>query len=128
MAADAVYPMKIGPCPECKSKQVEDRVHTVPLPYGVAPAQVILSVTETVIHCLDCKSAWTDWRGERARAIVIQRFIGAGPDIAAALVRALKLIDALMPGIKNIAVQNYGEVNDVPLDAHKALMKAGVVQ
>lgn len=44
-------------------------------------------------------------------------------EIGGILHRALKLIDALMPGIRYIALQNYKEVNDVPWDAGKVLEK-----
>jgi len=44
-------------------------------------------------------------------------------ELAGLLRRSLKVIDALMPGVKYIAVQNYKELNDVPVDAERTLEK-----
>lgn len=118
--------MKIGPCPACKGTNLETRRETHPLLYGVEPAQVELTVTEPVIYCLDCQEAWTDWRGENARGIAASRLLNSAPALAAALLRTLKVIDALMPGIGGLALQDHKIINDVPLEAHAALKKAGV--
>jgi hypothetical protein len=50
----------------------------------------------------------------------------AAPDLAEALRDALTLIDALMPGVRYIALQDYKALNDVPLAGRAALAKAGL--
>jgi hypothetical protein len=45
------------------------------------------------------------------------------PTEADTLRRALQLIDALMPGVRHIALQDYALLNDVPLEI-KARLKA----
>jgi hypothetical protein len=51
--------------------------------------------------------------------------ITAAPDLAASVERLLAVIDALMPGVRYISVQNYAELNDAPIAARAALRKAG---
>lgn len=51
----------------------------------------------------------------------------AASDLAAALQHALELIDALMPGVRYIALQDYKMLIDVPLEAKDALRKAGAI-
>lgn len=51
------------------------------------------------------------------------------PDVQAALAdaleRALRVIEALMPGVRFISVQNYAELNEAPIAARAALLLAG---
>lgn len=48
----------------------------------------------------------------------------AAPALLAALEDALRVIEALMPGVKYISVQDYALLNDAPLAARKALAEA----
>lgn len=52
------------------------------------------------------------------------RLIAAAPEMLAALRGAIKVIDALMPGLRYIAVQDYQAVNEVPIALRAALAKA----
>jgi len=54
------------------------------------------------------------------------QLIAAAPDLAAALKRCIQLIDDLMPGVRHIALQDYAILNDAPLEACRALRKAGL--
>lgn len=44
-------------------------------------------------------------------------------ELAEALRRMLAVYEALMPGVRYIAVKNYAELNDAPLAARAALAK-----
>lgn len=46
-------------------------------------------------------------------------------DLADAGERMLKLCEALMPGVRYIALQNYAEANEAPIAMRKALQRAG---
>lgn len=52
------------------------------------------------------------------------RLIAAAPDMLDALKRMLAVYEALMPGLRHIAVRDYAEINDAPLAARKAIAKA----
>lgn len=47
--------------------------------------------------------------------------IRAAEEMKAALRAMLQVQDALMPGVRYIAVQNYAQLNDAPLAARKAI-------
>ncbi len=44
-------------------------------------------------------------------------------EVVELLKRSYALIDAMMPGVKHIALQNYSELNDVPVAIRAALAK-----
>lgn len=48
----------------------------------------------------------------------------AAPELLAALEGALLVVDALMPGVKHIPIQDYALLNDVPLAARKIIAAA----
>ena len=52
------------------------------------------------------------------------RLIAAAPDLLAALQNSLKVIEALMPGVRYISVRDYAALNDVPIAACRAIAKA----
>lgn len=53
------------------------------------------------------------------------KLIAAAPEMAEALKALLKAYNQLMPGLKNIAVEDYANINDAPRLARAALAKAG---
>ncbi len=62
-----------------------------------------------------------EWnRVQRANAALIK----ASPDLLAAMERMVAVCEALMPGVRFIAVKDYGELNDAPIAARKAMAKA----
>ncbi len=69
-----------------------------------------------------CRIATTSDMGPEAHANA--RLIAAAPELLDALKRSLALIEALMPGLRHIAVKDYGEVNMVPIDAARTIAKA----
>jgi len=60
---------------------------------------------------------------ERAKADA--NLAAAAPDLLAAAKLALELIDAMMPGVRYIALQNYALLNEAPLALKAAIAKAG---
>lgn len=50
--------------------------------------------------------------------------IAAAPDLLTAAQAAYKLIDALMPGVRHIALQDYRALNETPIALAKAIAKA----
>jgi hypothetical protein len=52
------------------------------------------------------------------------RLIAAAPELLEACKKQAALIEALMPGLKHIAVQDYALVNDAPMAAEAAIAKA----
>lgn len=48
----------------------------------------------------------------------------AAPDLLSAAKAALKLIDAMMPGVRHIALQDYAALNETPLALRAAIAKA----
>lgn len=68
-----------------------------------------------------------DFDGDGPESInsLCERINCAPPDnllaLAAALERMLKVQEALMPGVRYIAVQDYAELNDAPIAARHAL-------
>lgn len=58
----------------------------------------------------------------RTEAVLVTERMGARiAELEAALQRMLAVYEALMPGVKHIAVQNYAELNDAPLEARRLL-------
>ena len=45
------------------------------------------------------------------------------PELLDALKDAMKLIDALFPGVRHLAIQDYAMLNDVPLKIREVLNK-----
>ena len=50
--------------------------------------------------------------------------IAAAPDMYQALKECLVLIEDLMPGVANIALQNYRRLNEAPVTGNRAIAKA----
>ncbi len=51
--------------------------------------------------------------------------IAAAPELLEALKDAMSLIEALMPGVRHIPLQDYAALNNTPLKARAAIAKAG---
>ena len=52
------------------------------------------------------------------------RLISAAPDLLAALKSLMAAYKSVLPGIRYIAVQDYALVNDAPVAATRAILKA----
>jgi len=50
--------------------------------------------------------------------------MAASKEMYTSLKACLDLIDKLMPGVRHIALQNYAELNEIPIAARRAITKA----
>lgn len=54
-------------CPNCGSSLVDERDEVDSFAYGVGEPVATITVTIPVMHCRECKEAWTDYRAEEIR-------------------------------------------------------------
>lgn len=85
--------------------------------------------TET---CINHKASDAGWKvafcphcdGKLPEFVKRDSLNGATPDLLEAAKAALKLIDAMMPGVRHIALQDYMALNETPLALKRAIAKA----
>ena len=86
----------------------------------------IFSADATTLVSTLRRSALSSKMDETAKANA--RLIAAAPDLLEALRNADKLITQLMPGVRHIALQDYGFLNDTLMANTAAIAKAtGVI-
>lgn len=94
-----------------------------------APGKCKLTVIETPTRDAICSDTGGDTVTIAYVAIGAEAWgplLAAAPDMAAALQAAAKLIDAMFPGVRHIALQDYKALNETPLAIAAALRKAAL--
>lgn len=75
-----------------------------------------------------CRGAYAGEHASLTGAKVIAEALNTRTDtlkVLDVLNRSLKLIDDLMPGVKNLALQDYAQINDVPLAIKELIRDLG---
>ena len=68
----------------------------------------------------DCMTPGNTWPQDRKNAALV----AAAPELLSALKMLMKAYESVLPGLAKIAVQDYALINDAPVAATRAIMKA----